>query len=377
MIKNNEINEQLLFDPQIYKKTLLDLIESSQSEIRLSTYIFGVDPFGSEIEEALIRKSKQGVKVRLIVDGYGSGDWIREKLPELKHENLEVRVYHPLPWPFSKPTLWDLPRLDRLFVMLSHWNSRCHQKVLMVDETVCSLGSRNICNDSVEWRETNILVKGEVIHEVKGVFEEIWMNSNNKFLRRIARGNIYKKYKVFKDFKRIFSNHSFFLRQKNQDILLERIRSAKNHIRITTPYFSPTRKIFKNLCKKATSGVEVSILLPKLSDVRISKWISQMHYENLMKNRVNVYEYSPRILHAKSMIIDDLAVIGSSNFNRRSFLRDLEIDYSVEHIKTVEELNRQFALDIESSTKITHLAEMNFFHRILARMAIKIAPSWF
>lgn len=260
------------------------------------------------------------------------------------------------------------------FRLIYFWNNRNHQKLFIFDQATSVLGSRNIWNEAIVWRETSILVTGAVTEEMSTVFNNVWERSHNRLLKRLYGANLYK---ISKNFRNVFTTHIFLLRRNAQKVLNQKIANANSHVQITTPYFFPTKKTLFMLIKKAQSGVDVRILLPQKTDVRISKWISITHYERLLKAGIKIYEYETNVLHAKSTLIDDWALIGSSNFNRRSLFRDLELDYLINQTQTIQKLREQFDLDLQQSVQITSAPKTNFLKRSFTQIIIRIFPSWF
>jgi cardiolipin synthase len=158
---------------------------------------------------------------------------------------------------------------------------------------------------------------------------------------------------------------------------LEKLLQAREKIQITTPYFFPTSKVFDAILKKANDGVSITVLLPLASDVMVSKWITQYHYERLMKAGVQIHEYTKAILHAKSTLVDDWALIGTSNMNRRSVYRDLEIDYIVSQPYAVKQILTQFEYDLKNSVRVTSIPKLNIGKKIVVLIATKLFSSWF
>jgi len=366
-MEGNVNQEKLIFDGEEYDNHLTRLIQQSKENILITCYILENESFGKKILQLLIDKAKQGVNVCLVVDGFGSWKWIDEVLPKINQQNFEVRLFHPITW---KVMGWNIKRV------FSRFNRRNHQKLFIFDGKIGIIGSRNINDEAITWRETSIEIVGPSVETLKSLFYIIWQRSHDRFFKRyfpmIKRETLMK---VF-DSRHIFSNHTYSLRKQIQQVTLRRILEAKREIYITTPYFFPTNKIMKVLVKRALSGVKVSVLLPQKSDVLISKWVSQYHYQRMLKAKVNIYEFRPQILHAKSMVVDDWALIGSSNFNRRSVFRDLELDYSVDDKKTVQALIEQFGNDSINSFKIQEIPQMGLPKKLLVMFLTKFFSSW-
>lgn len=367
------ITEKLIIDPDDFSKILLNEIQNAKQEILVSTYIVDNDAFGTIVLQALKERAKAGVSIKFIVDGYGSSDWIGRGEAQSDQELFEIHIFHPLPWMLWKIKTKEGINLERIMHLISYINRRNHQKLFVFDRTKALLGSRNIHKQSIEWRENSLMVAGAVVDEIVEVFNSLWRRSHRKLIHRINK----KPFESQKISQHVYSNHLLKLRHANQRRTFERLKNAKKSIQITTPYLFPTKKTLRLLYKKALSGVEISLLVPNEADVMMSKWISQFHYGLLIKAGVKIYEYQPSILHAKTAIIDDWALIGSSNFNRRSVYRDIELDYAVALPETVAALKEQFHRDVQVSKQVSKFDNMSIWKVVFAKIAIGLFPSWF
>ena len=366
--------ERLIFDSDDYRQILFEKISKSRKEISISTYILESDVFGIEVLRMLEEKSKQGVKIKMIVDGYGSLSWIKQNQERIGNRDFEIHVYHPLPWPFSAFRLPKKIRSQRFFKRLSHANRRNHQKLYIFDRSEVIIGSRNIHQMALEWRESNVLVSGPAVEEFTAIFDEIWRQTHRTLFKLVHRK---KRYQVFEKFTHAFSNHLFLLRRKIRLLIFRKISTAQKKIYMTTPYFLPPEKLIRYLCDRAKKGVDVSILLSRVSDIAISKWGAQLYYNQLLKSGVKIYEYDPKVLHAKSIIVDDWVFVGSTNLNRRSFRRDLELDYVVDERGSIEGFQRQFLIDLENSTRIETDPGLFSIRHVFVSLLVRLFPSWF
>lgn len=372
---HDPVEEEILIDADQYVERLTGIIAQAKKEICLSFYILEPDPFGTRVLDLLREKSKMGVKVRLIVDGVGSAKWIEKFRAFYQEAGLDVRVYHPIPWQIYQSRWVYMFRLHLFFRLFYLFNQRNHNKLIVVDGQVAILGSRNLCENALRWRETSLWVKGNSTGTaLQNIFENIWQRSHDRRFHRLWNRSLYSPIALPKN---IISNHVLALRLLTQSNLVRRIKESQHDIQITTPYFFPRKKILRLLCRKARQGVNVAIILPRLTDVAVSRWIGQLFYGILLSSNVEIYEYTAGILHAKSLRIDQWAMVGSSNFNRRSFHRDLEIDYALAHPKTFRQLDHQFHLDLAHCVRIQTKPHMQFWKKAVASMMVRLVPSWF
>jgi len=153
------------------------------------------------------------------------------------------------------------------------------------------------------------------------------------------------------------------LRHQFHKDLLERLRTARKRIWVTTPYFVPTLPVFRALIHAALRGCDVRLVLPKESDVPMVRWVSMSFFHSLLKVKCRIFEYQKSILHAKTLVVDDWVLVGSSNFNHRSFLFDLEVDVVLQRTGSLKILERQYQTDFQQSREV-----------VLAN--VKLRPFW-
>ncbi|MBC7371471.1 MAG: phosphatidylserine/phosphatidylglycerophosphate/cardiolipin synthase family protein, partial [Bdellovibrionaceae bacterium] len=128
--------------------------------------------------------------------------------------------------------------------------------------------------------------------------------------------------------------------------LCRRIRFAKEKVYITTAYFLPNRALLRSLTKAAERGLDVRIITPGPTDLPFVKWAAHQIPHKLHKAGVKIFEFQPRILHAKYMILDDWGSIGSFNLNHRSLLHDLEVEAVLTDSESLENMRKQFQVDL-------------------------------
>ncbi|NDG84363.1 MAG: cardiolipin synthase B [Proteobacteria bacterium] len=316
--------ETVYFDHATYFTALLKAVEDAKSSIDLETYIFELDQVGRELVARLVAASRRGVRVRLILDGVGT--WLtHEKIrAALEGSRVEMRIHHP----FS------------LFgFAFSQLNKRLHRKVLLVDRKVAFAGSFNIT--SVPNRDTGVRLEGGAIDAFLRAFETLW---SGRFLpfRRSRSTPL-----------RVRLNESKRLRRLCNRDLSRRIGAACRRIRITNAYFVPPFFLLRDLCHAGLRGVDVRMILPEKPDHRFMKWLSSAFYRTLLSSGVRVFEYRKTFLHAKSWIIDEWVMVGSTNLNHRSLIHDLEVDVVLGLKESKEALEQQFEIDCASSVELS------------------------
>lgn len=346
------VREEVYAHGDAFLDRLESAINLAKSSIEFESYIFYNDTIGTRFARALAAAARRGVRVRVIVDGIGSWGWVRAFAPQLSEAGVAWKVYHQLPWErFFSRTARRRVTFANLVRLVRKINNRNHRKVCIVDRRTAFLGSRNITDvhsESVSgdkaWRDTSVIVEGAGVEDLLFAFERIWFGrrwrSRNPVTTRsmspLVRLNITRR-----------------LRVRDYLDLRSRISRAKERVWITNAYFVPHKSLLRALLAAASKGADVRILLPEKSDVFFIPWVAAASQLGLLKAGARVFEYQPTVLHAKTLIVDDWALVGSSNLNHRSLMHDLEADVFLTHDASKEEMKKQFLRDLEVSREIT------------------------
>ncbi|MGE0615786.1 MAG: phosphatidylserine/phosphatidylglycerophosphate/cardiolipin synthase family protein [Bacteriovoracia bacterium] len=324
---------------EYFEKMFVDLAKARRS-VDFETYIYEACHLGERLACLLIDLARRGVRVRVIVDGFGSPKWESHYGQRLIDAGVRFKVYHPL-----------FRSLPRAFHKLNH---RDHKKVCIIDGRIAWVGSLNVSEKHLTmsqgtlcWRDTGIRVAGEGVNTLNVSFLRAWNRRRWRWMYASQR----KAVEVHRENLLLLKDSPALRRRTHLDVF-GKIVSAERRIWATTAYFVPTLSLIKALKFAASNGVDVRLLLPRTSDVFFIPWISRIFYRTLLRSGVRIYEYGPRFIHAKSLIIDDWAVVGSSNLNYRSFLHDLEVDVVVTHPENRERLSQQFLEDLEQTQEV-------------------------
>lgn len=339
--------EKPYFNGDDFFNDVIANIRQARLSIDLETYIFARDSFTEVIEMELIKAAQRGVKVRILVDGIGALSWIGRWSNHLISSVCQIRVYHPV--------RFSIFQASRNLITL---NRRDHRKVWIIDQTKAWVGSINITSDHLKkyrgeaaWRDTSLAVSGEAVWILREAFERTWDRAE-PYPRRLTWKRVFKLRKRIPKNSIVRLNSSRRLRKFGSSDLRKRVRRAHKRVWITNPYFAPNPFFISALVKAKQNNCDVKLLVPMVTDVFFMKWVAHSYYGSLLKVGIEVYEYQPRFLHAKSVIIDNWATVGTSNLNTRSFRHDLEVDLVVTHEKTLAALESQFLEDLKHSVRI-------------------------
>ena len=340
---------------------MLEAIESAKMTIDFEQYYF-VDlakgKIGGRFLDALMRKAKEGVAVRLLLDATGSWEFYRSDVPErLRRLGIEVAFHKMLP----------LKQANRFFQSFL----RDHRRLLVVDRSVALLGGTAIKEDAAGWRDTHVRLEGPVVKNLAESFDAVWsgMGGMGRFQVTVPAASA-DKFTVVPN--GILPHHRFISRR-----FLEGIHGAKKSIYITTPYFAPDHAIFRALRLAALRGVDVRILLPQVSDSAFATLVGESFFAGGFRSGIKIYRYVPSFLHAKVLVIDnDWASLGSCNFDQLSFHLNYELNILSYDQRFALELKNHFFDDLQSSIEV--LPEKwharNFVRKILEKFSFLARP---
>jgi cardiolipin synthase len=347
-------SERIYFSGDEFFSDLLAEIAQAKISIDVESYIFNRDEFATEIEIALSAAARRGVKVRLLVDGFGALNWIGHWLPRLLESGVELRIYHPMPKSLLGQ-IWNFRGIRKVFIKI---NKRNHRKVWIIDKNIAWVSSMNITGVHLErfmreraWRDTGVRVTGTEISLLELAFEQAWLRAQTPdgksyWLERFRFRRFPKETLVRLNFTRR-------LRARAHSDLRKKLKSASQRIWITNPYFAPSSRFLAVLVDAHRRGVDVRVLVPRQSDVFFMHWVATYFYGPLLRGGVQIFEYLPSFLHAKSIVIDQWATVGTSNLNSRSFRHDLEVDIVLNNVEVHQRLEEQFLKDLSQSEEIT------------------------
>ncbi len=375
MEPTSSLQEIIYTDANRYFAGILNAIEHAQRTIDLEVYIFDDDELSKKIVNALSKAAQRNLKVRLLTDGVGACTNFYQIANRLIKAGVEVKIFHPLPWHIEqwRLSLTQNKGLEKLFHLSTSINKRDHRKLLIIDQQTAWLGSFNISQKHLpiedkgeHWRDTAIEIKGLDLEALQIAFDSCWY----KWSKRQTILHLPKTPFMF--------NFSRALRIKQRNRLLKRIHEAKYNIWITNAYFVPDKKLLEALTFASYRNVDVRILLPRTSDIFFIPWASAYFYSRLLSSGIRIYEFQKRMLHAKTIIIDNWASIGSSNLNRRSLHHDLELDYSLQLPESREELALHFKMDLKESDELDaeSFKQTRLWQRIIGGLLAFLLARW-
>ena len=251
----------------------------------------------------------------------------------------------------------------------------------IIDNRIGFVGSVNVTADHsakirglAAWRDMSVRVEGGPVTEMTQAFNDVWERCHDASALPRWKERLTREKRPQHLYRFIRFNHTRKLRKAHYRSLLRRISRAKHRVLITNPYFAPSRVLLQALKRAARNGADVRILVPRHSDVFFMPWVVTAYYAIVLRNKARVFEYIPRILHSKTAVIDNWAVVGSSNFNRRSLVHDFEVDLVLSKPKTRDELVQSFETDLKDAQEVLNVR--GGFTAWLGRMIAILLKNW-
>ncbi|MBK8691133.1 MAG: hypothetical protein IPN17_02195 [Deltaproteobacteria bacterium] len=342
---------------------MLKAIRSSRREVVLEMYWLDSSVVGRVVVAELTARAKAGVAVYLLYDAIGSLGVGATLYDELLAAGARVLEYNPIaPW--------------RRRFRLGRVSHRDHRKMLVVDERVAFVGGLNlglpwVCTEEGGggWRDDVAMVAGPAAGRVRSLFFETWAKQG---------GECPKNLRVFTSRERVeaareelgvsamsraqphvavLGHDAWGARWAIQQTYLTRIRSAERRVLIANSYFIPDMRVKRALKYAAQRGVEVRVIVPGESDVPAAKYATEWLYTDLIGAGIHIHEWTPGILHSKTLLVDDWAITGSYNLDYRSFRYNLEANLASTDADFVASVEASMRKDLAESTREVDLAQ--------------------
>lgn len=335
---------EVLTDGSAFYPAALEAMRSARDSICLEAYVFHPGEISRLYLEVMTERAKAGVQVNLVLDAFGSWAMTKTSLQSLTDAGGRVEWYNKARW-------YSLSRMD----------NRTHRELLIVDGRVGFIGGAGIADQwwkgkgkNPRWRDTLVRVEGEAVPNLLATFAENWLTSHGELL-------VGPRY-----FPEIQCDHKTVAMVVNSTptpggstrarLLFQMLlASAQRSISITTPYFLPDKGLVRELCGAIERGARVRILVPgRKSDHMLTRSTSRGGYGPLLRSGAEVFEYQPSMIHAKVLVVDgSWAVVGSTNFDNRSFGINDEVNLAVRDPEFAARLERDMDHDLAKSRQVS------------------------
>jgi cardiolipin synthase len=337
---------QLLWRKKESFEKIFGAVQEAKRIICLQFYIFKNDETGRALSDLLKKKSREGVKVYLLYDHFGSLGTPRGFWNEMRLAGVRIRASHPFKWtaPF-------------------HYVQRDHRKLIVIDSMKAFTGGLNIANEysgfrlrrrSRGWRDTGIMIEGPVVKELFETFKRSWTTWRGEGIefRQNGEESHTKKQKNHIPALPIFA-YSRKSRKRMRTLLRYSIKHANTTISLTTAYFIPSRRMVALLENAVKRGVRVRLLVPGKSDVPPASYAGKAFFTRLLTSGVEIYTYRGEMLHAKTYVFDQSwSMVGSTNLDYQSLIYNDEGNIGILDASFASKMLAIFEEDLENSLKI-------------------------
>jgi cardiolipin synthase len=337
---------EVLANGENFYQAELEAIRQAQRNIHLEAYIFHRGEVAKRFLDALSERARAGIEVRVVIDALGSFRIPKSYFKPLTEAGGRVAWYHPFRW-----DTW------------TRVNNRTHREMLIVDGKIGFIGGAGIDDqwllprhNKPRWRDTVCRVCGEAVSGLQSVFLENWLNSSGEILA----GEQYfpapppdgKALALVVD-----SSPSLGGSTRAHVLFQALLGSARKSVCINSPYFLPDTSLRQEMVRAIEErGVQIKIITPgRRSDHGMTRKSGSALYGDLLRAGAEIYEYQPTMIHAKIMVVDELwSVVGSTNFDNRSFGINDEVNLAARGLELATRLTRDFENDLQQSRRITY-----------------------
>ncbi|HWS15915.1 MAG TPA: cardiolipin synthase, partial [Candidatus Methylomirabilis sp.] len=326
---------------------VLSLIGSARDHLHAQFFILDVDPVGRRFIQALAVRAREGIRVRLLLDAVGSWRALRRTVRPLRDAGGEVAAFMPA------------------FPLHRRWSShlRNHRKLLVADGRKAFTGGMNIGKKYMgprtakeQWRDIAALIEGPALPDLQALFLDDWAFSTGETL---PTGVLFPPPVRFTGGEpspcvlQVAASGPDRTARPIYEGVFAAFAAARRRLWIETPYFVPDDGIGAALRNAALRGVDVRLIVPETSDLRVVSLAGRSYFDEMMAAGVRIFLYRPTNLHTKVLVVDDdVGVIGSPNVDMRSFFLNFELGVFLYDRPQIEALAAGFLGDLENSEPI-------------------------
>lgn len=340
--QNNSIT-QIIDGNKLYETMLRDIANARQN-VNVMFFIIKNDECGHQLIDALTKKAREGVEVRLLMDAMGSRR-INDKILAEFIAAGGKRAYF-------------FPKKLNLFTL--DFNYRNHRKIAVIDGEIGYTGGFNVGREYIGkkkkfgyWRDTHVRLTGQCVQDLNAQFIMDWRAASKE---EIVLSEAFYSHVINngKAGVQIVSSGPDSVKEEVKRSIMKMITSAQRSIYVQTPYFVPDASILESLKMAAQSGVDVRLMIPCKPDHPFVYWATYAYAGELVKSGGHVYIYQNGFLHAKTMVVDgEVGTVGSTNFDRRSFSLNFESNAFIYDKEEAVKMEKIYEDDMKQCTELT------------------------
>jgi cardiolipin synthase len=359
---------ELYCDGQGAYRAIGEAIDAARHHVHVEYYIWENDHSGRRLRDQLVGCARRGLEVRVMVDGTGSIGVRRGFFTPLTEAGGEVAWFNPV-------SLFSFRRRRADF--------RSHRKIVVCDGRVGFMGGMNMADaqtaefsGELAWRDTHVRLVGSTVRALQRVFAENWAYCTEQVL---PFTEMYFPLPTGEggDVVQIVSSGPDLATFAIHKVYFAAINQATHRVWLTTPYFVPDESILSAVVSAAMRGVDVRLIVPAKGDSRLVDLAARSYFPEILEAGVKLYEYLPRFVHSKTMVIDDdVAIVASANLDNRSFRLDFELGAVLYAQQFNRELAEAFTTDLAScrEVKFAEVSHQRFFPRLFQAGARLLSP---
>lgn len=325
-------------------ESLVEELEKAEKFIFLEYFIIAKGKMWSTVLDILIKKASQGVDVRLIYDDLGTISLLEKHYSDyLNSVGIKTSIFNPF-----------RPSLDAFL------NYRDHRKITIIDGNVGFAGGINLADEYINeierfghWKDSAVMIKGDAVNSLTAMFLQIWYYLNSDAEKDYISFCSTKSQKQ-DGYVIPFSDSPLSGHLTGELSYMNIINNAHKYVYITTPYLILDNEMITCLRLAVDSGVEVKIITPKIPDKWYVHAVTRANYPPLLKSGIKIYEYNPGFIHAKTVVADDkFCIVGTTNFDFRSFYLHFENGILMYKSKCVSQVKKEFDAILQNCTEMT------------------------
>jgi cardiolipin synthase len=348
---------------------VLDAIRGAEKTVNFQVYIFETDRVGKQFVDAFEERARAGVEVRIMLDGFGSWRFTKQEEARLRKAGVKLQFFRPLS-PFS---------LVRVF-------KRDHRRAIVIDGKTAFTGGAAVAEkwdgdarNEEEWRDSLTRLTGALAHGVQTAFGENWVYRTGEILTGDAffpptAGDAPATTNVPGEPCAIaLVSSPADMAQPIRVMLWLSFTCAKRRLWISSSYFVPEGRLRDSIAERAREGVDVRLLVPgPKTDAKPVRLAGRSHYEELLEAGVRIFEYQPGMMHAKTVVVDEIwTLVGSANMDKRSVTLNEENLIGISDPRFAAEVQRGLETDFHRSAEINleEFRRRGLGSRLLERMS--------
>ena len=334
-------------DGEAFFQDLIEHIRRAETYVFLEYYILAEGEIWDEIFAALKERAAAGVEIHILFDDFGNLTRMSDAtLQEIQAAGIEVQVFNPV----------------HRYISRIYFNFRNHRKLTVIDGRFAYTGGINIADEYANrierfghWKDSGVRIEGEGAWGFARQFIQLWKmlgrplpNEDDYYRSRYEMPESPGYCQPFADGPLNNPDNPV------EETYLQLIASAKKMLYITTPYYAVEESMQKALCIAADAGVDIRLMVPAKPDKKYAYLVAETYWGELLAHGVKIYKYTPGFLHAKSVLADrEVALIGSTNMDYRTFQLHYECGALFYHMPVVEELLEDMDRIMEESARYT------------------------